>query len=100
MAPDWLSHHVAANEQTGPAPSFFYFRGRGVSRIPAEDNTCHGRGTYGRRAIFEALLVDDEVHEAIEQGATALDLRGVVTLWELSPAIQSEETCDLLRLNL
>ena len=38
---------------------------------------CHGRGTYGRRAIFEALLVDDEVREAIEQGATALDLREI-----------------------
>jgi type II secretory ATPase GspE/PulE/Tfp pilus assembly ATPase PilB-like protein len=38
---------------------------------------CHGRGSYGRRAIFEAMLVDDEIREAIEEGATSLDLRNI-----------------------
>jgi general secretion pathway protein E len=38
---------------------------------------CHGRGSYGRRAIFEAMLVDDEIREAIEEGATSLDLRKI-----------------------
>jgi type II secretory ATPase GspE/PulE/Tfp pilus assembly ATPase PilB-like protein len=57
---------------------------------------CHGRGTYGRRAIFEALLVDDEVREAIEQRATALELReisrrrGEQTIFEKALA----EACD------
>jgi type IV pilus assembly protein PilB len=38
---------------------------------------CNGRGSYGRRAIFEALLVDEEIREAIEEGATSLDLRNI-----------------------
>jgi type II secretory ATPase GspE/PulE/Tfp pilus assembly ATPase PilB-like protein len=38
---------------------------------------CHGRGSYGRRAIFESMLVDDEIREAIEEGATSLDLRNI-----------------------
>jgi type II secretory ATPase GspE/PulE/Tfp pilus assembly ATPase PilB-like protein len=38
---------------------------------------CHGRGSYGRRAIFEAMLVDEEIREAIEEGATSLDLKNI-----------------------
>jgi type II secretory ATPase GspE/PulE/Tfp pilus assembly ATPase PilB-like protein len=51
----------------------------GVSRLVRGRGCpyCHGRGTYGRRAIFEAMMVDDEVREAIEQGATALELREI-----------------------
>jgi type II secretory ATPase GspE/PulE/Tfp pilus assembly ATPase PilB-like protein len=36
---------------------------------------CQNRGTYGRRAIFEALIADDEIKEAIGQRVSSLELR-------------------------
>jgi type II secretory ATPase GspE/PulE/Tfp pilus assembly ATPase PilB-like protein len=38
---------------------------------------CQNRGTYGRRAIFEAMIVDEEIKEAIRQKATSNDLRKI-----------------------
>ena len=66
---------------------------------------CQNRGTYGRRAIFEALLADDEVKEAIGQRATALELgrimakRGEKTIFDqaldeaIAGNISLEEAC-------
>jgi type II secretory ATPase GspE/PulE/Tfp pilus assembly ATPase PilB-like protein len=39
---------------------------------------CQNRGTYGRRAIFEALIPDDEIRDAIAERAPSHELRNIM----------------------
>lgn len=52
----------------GAPVNFHCFAGKGCSR-------CHGRGTLGRIAVIEFLLMNTDVRNAISQGKTAIELR-------------------------
>ena len=49
-----------------------FFHGRGCSR-------CLGTGYVGRMAIYEIMVVDSDVREAIESGASINELREMLT---------------------
>jgi type II secretory ATPase GspE/PulE/Tfp pilus assembly ATPase PilB-like protein len=78
-------------------------------RSPAPRVVAHARqtGVSGRKAIFEALIVDDEVRVAIQEQAPAVQLRqileakGETSLFEkavqeaAADTISLEEACKL-----
>ncbi len=71
-----------------PVPSEQRLRRLGVEpcRVPAEVTLrrgrgcefCRGSGVAGRKAIFEALIVGDEVRAAIQEGAPSSQLRKIL----------------------
>ena len=55
-----------------------WFRGVASTRRGRRCDFCRKTGVSGRKAIFEALIVDDEVKVAIQDGAPALQLRRIL----------------------
>ncbi len=98
-----------------PIPSEQRWRRLGIEpcRVPAEVSLrggrgcdfCRGSGVAGRKAIFEMLIVDDEVRAAIQEGAPSSQLRKILqhkdepSLFDqalqeaFSGAISLEEAC-------